>query len=467
MSGQPGLVPPTSDRRFPVLPALFVVVAIFGCSIYANLSFTVTNPANYRFFPPFLRGVNANDNRHLGAEYFNIARSLAAGRGFASPFGEPTGPTAWMPPVLPVVLAGLLVLCGGNVDLVMGLVIFLQVYVLIGTGLLVLALTRRTAGHVGPWAAAVVYLGALTCNFHLWFQFTHDGWIILLAVDLLIAGCCWARPLGRTLGAAGWGLFGGLCALVSPVVGLAWGVGTLLLAVRQGAWRRFALAGLAAALALVPWTVRNVLVFGRLIPVKSNLAYELYQSQCLQRDGLLRSTTFASHPYVSGGRERREYQALGEMAYLDQKRELFRQAVAKAPLDFAERLARRVLGVTVWYVPFDHAEVRQPWVLWASRLTHPLPFLAVLVLVFTGARRPLGWPQGVVIAIYLAYLLPYVAASYYIRYALPLVGAQALLVLWAADRLLGLGRRAVPAVAEEETPAPTPRLAPLVKSALT
>ncbi len=36
----------------------------------------------------------------------NIAHSLAVGNGFSSPFRVETGPTAWMPPVYPLLLAG-------------------------------------------------------------------------------------------------------------------------------------------------------------------------------------------------------------------------------------------------------------------------------------------------------------------------------------------------------------------------
>src|SRR5262245_26116570 len=92
----------------PLLPAIVLAVTIVACSIYANLSFAVKSPAHYRFFPPFKPHVNANLNDHLGGEYFNMARSLAAGEGFAHPFDGPTGPTAWQPPVLPTILAGLL-----------------------------------------------------------------------------------------------------------------------------------------------------------------------------------------------------------------------------------------------------------------------------------------------------------------------------------------------------------------------
>jgi hypothetical protein len=437
MIDQPSDCPVVPRRPIPFLAAIVLTTGIFACSIYANLSFAVTNTANYRYFPPFQPFVNQNMNNHLGAEYFHIARALVAGEGFANPFGEPTGPTAWMPPVLPAVLAGLLWLCDGNKDAVMAIVVFLQVYVLVGTGLLVLVLVRQTTERLGAAVAAAIFFVGLLSYFHLCFQFTHDCWLILLAMDVLIAGFCWWQPLQRWPRAAGWGLVGGLCALINPVVAFTWGMFSLLIAWRQRAWSRLALASVVAGLTLAPWIVRNYLLFGRLIPVKSNLAYELFQSQCLQPDGLLRSTTFGGHPYASAGRERQEYKGLGEIAFLERRKEIFLQAVAADPVDFLDRVASRFLGATLWYVPFDRTgEIRRPWVLWSNRLTHPLPFLALLLLVFTAAQRPLHGAQWAVIAIYLLYLLPYIGVSYYERYAMPLLGVKALLVIWAADRLL-------------------------------
>src|SRR3954471_8478447 len=140
---------PAPAGRLSFLAILFVIVSVYGCSIYANLSFAITNPADYRYLPPFERGVNSNDNKHLGAEYFKIAQSLMAGEGVSAPFGERTGPTAWMPPILPGLLAGLIWLCDNDKDAVTAVVIFLQVSVLIGTGVLVLALTQQTCRRAG------------------------------------------------------------------------------------------------------------------------------------------------------------------------------------------------------------------------------------------------------------------------------------------------------------------------------
>ncbi|HTU23035.1 MAG TPA: DUF1559 domain-containing protein [Gemmataceae bacterium] len=436
MSKRPTAPPPTPSRMSTLVVPVVLAVVVCGCAVYANLSFAVTNKADYRYFPPFERNVNENNNRHLGAEYFSIARAMIRGQGFANPFPGHTGPTAWMPPLLPTLLAGLLWACNGDRDAVMTVIIFLQVWVLIGTGLLVLALVRQTSRRLGAVVAAAVFLIALLSHFHLCFQLTHDCWLVLLALDLLIAGLCWFEPLHGWKTAVAWGVFGGLCGLINPVVAFAWGTSAVVMAIRQRAGSRLALAGLVAGLTLMPWTVRNYLVFDRLIPVKSNAAYELYQSQCLQKDGLLHHTTFASHPFASGGRERREYRALGEIAFLEHKKEQFCRAVAADPLDFLDRAACRFLGATLWYEPFNPVkEAKRPWSLWFSRLTHPLPFVSLLVLLFANLWRPLHRWQWIVIGAYLLYLLPYAAISYYERYALPLLGAKVLLVIWAADRL--------------------------------
>ena len=52
-------------------PALAIATGVISCMIYANISLTVTKQEDYRYFPPFAPGVNANMNRDLGSEYFD------------------------------------------------------------------------------------------------------------------------------------------------------------------------------------------------------------------------------------------------------------------------------------------------------------------------------------------------------------------------------------------------------------
>ena len=46
------------------------------------------------------------DHWRFGYENGRLARSIAEGRGFSSPLFEDTGPSAWMTPVYPYMIAG-------------------------------------------------------------------------------------------------------------------------------------------------------------------------------------------------------------------------------------------------------------------------------------------------------------------------------------------------------------------------
>lgn len=432
---------------------LFLITAVVGCSFYANLSLLVKDSALYRFFPPFQRNVNRNHNDHLGAEYYSIARAIVAGRGYADPFRAETGPTAWMAPVLPCLLAGLHWVTGGDKEAVTALMILLQDLALIASGIMVVALTRRFTGWV--WAPAMLYVAAIVFHFRHSFQFTHDCWLILLTLNLFVAGLVWTRPLeGSWRRAAAWGVFGGFCALVSPVLGFVWGIFAVATGVPRGRRLRFGVAVTVSILTITPWVVRNYLVFGRFIPVKSNLVYELYQSQCQQPGGVLKNDIFSYHPYASNNAERRKYKQLGETAFLDEKRDKFWQSVRANPRDFADRVANRFFAATLLYAPFSEAEeTRRPAIIWLSRIVYPLPFLAMMLLALRAAWRPLPAEHWVVIGAYLSYLLPYVVVSYYDRYKYPLLAIEVLLVFFAAQTVFAwlprLRRDAVVEVAVE------------------
>ena len=45
------------------------------------------------------------ENFNFGFEAGRIARSLVAGRGYGSPFNGVSGPTAWLPPLYPLLMA--------------------------------------------------------------------------------------------------------------------------------------------------------------------------------------------------------------------------------------------------------------------------------------------------------------------------------------------------------------------------
>src|SRR5271169_169767 len=52
------------------------------------------------------------DHLAFGWETGRVARSIVTGNGFSSPYSEPTGPTALIPPVYPYLVAGVFKLFG-------------------------------------------------------------------------------------------------------------------------------------------------------------------------------------------------------------------------------------------------------------------------------------------------------------------------------------------------------------------
>jgi hypothetical protein len=429
-------------RPFPIIAGLVVAGVILACCAWASAAYTVTDPSAFRYFPPFKAGRNENASDHLGGEYFCIASAIASGQGYSNPFHQPTGPTAWMPPVLPTLFAGLLWISSGNKDFVTAAAVLFQVSALILTGFLVVGLANRYGRKVGAVFAACVYLGAVLWDFHDWFQFTHDHALILLVVNAILAVLLWRDPTATRRAALTWGIVGGGCALVSPIVGILWAALTVPSALLRRRFAASAVAVVAACVVVTPWTVRNLIAFGRLIPIKSNAAYELYQSQCLQDDGLVHGRTFRTHPYATDGPERREYASMGETRFLDHKMDLFRKSVAADPVDFCDRVASRLLGVTLWYMPGNRKHLlERPWQVWFNRVLHPLPFVGLLVLAFAAPFRRLNQVELACVVIYGLYFLPYVLISYYNRYALPMLGVKTLLIVFGTDRLLSVLRR--------------------------
>jgi hypothetical protein len=415
---------PTADYAEPVRgisywrAARYCLTALLGCAAIVMLS--------EQF------GLRAS----LGgtSESVNIARSLLAGEGFAHPFGEKTGPTAWKQPLVPLAFAGILYVAEDNLRGAEQILVDLHLIALCGTFLLVMFLIGQTT-RFGPEIAAAGYFLIALANFRACFVAVPlDFGLIAIPIDLMIAGFCWAKPLTCGTRAAAWGLFGGVTALLSPIAGFAWGGMTVALALRERSWSRLGIALVCAAVALAPWTIRNYLVFGRLIPVKSNLPLELHQSQCSEPTGVLRR--FNGHPYHSHTKAGREYRALGEMAFLDLKRDQYWQSVRSDPENFCNRVIDRFMEAMVAHEAPVNLIPRLPWIERLTSVVHPLPLVALAILGLQAIVAGLSWKRWATIGVYLLYLGPYVVISYYDRYGIPLLGVKVLLVVWAADAML-------------------------------
>ncbi|GIX00660.1 MAG: hypothetical protein KatS3mg111_3992 [Pirellulaceae bacterium] len=385
---------------------------------------------------------------HLGAEYDSIAQAIRQGRGFADPFRTESGPTAWMPPVLPAITALLYWLTGDDRQQVVWIVYGLQLLVVTWTAWLVLRFARCQRIW---WVGVATVIAFFCADFHALFQITHDTLLILACVNGLWLGLCreWLPRCDWRVGA--WGVFGGSVALVNPVVGATWAVLTTwkLWPIRRrrasgdpdDRWSRrtidrnratqLACAAVLSMIVVAPWAIRNRLVLGRWVPIKSNAIYEIWQSLCLDTDGVLDMQSIRKHPWLSAGAQRRAYVEKGEIGFLDSLKQPVWEKVTRDPWSVIERILNRWSAACLWYEPFFDDIGETPWLLIVKRVVFALPLPSLLAIVLLGPDR-LPRPVSAAIGIYVVYLIPYVLISYYERYGAPLVGIKCLIVLAAA-----------------------------------
>lgn len=419
-----------------------LLIGLIVCGFMCVAEFGPKNATLSNWLQPDFRN-------HLGAEYNEIAQAIRGGRGFSDPFGEPTGPTAWMPPVLPCLLSVLYWATHDHEPTVVLLVIAIQGMGVLLTGLVVVSHARQL--HHTLVGYLVFTLGCVANFFHL-FQRTDD--IVLLAPVAWVMWFGFIRAWDGTISvrvAILWGMFGGFSALCSPIFGTAWAILTSLRWLppifdwRWGChsgrmrWICLTIAATSAAVVVTPWTIRNRIVLDRWVPIKSNAMFELWQSQCLDEDGVLDSVSTSQHPWPSSGEARKLYSELGEVRFIEKHRDEVLAAIARAPIDFLDRVFNRWCAASVYYHAYRPNDERMVWPMRFKRVVFALPFLSILAIIalYNGPMEP---PVAAALWLYSSILLPYVLISYYDRYAAPLIGLKMLLVVYGFDSVLNWNR---------------------------
>jgi 4-amino-4-deoxy-L-arabinose transferase-like glycosyltransferase len=202
-------------------------------------------------------GVSTADD----VEFDVLARNLAQGKGHADAAGRPT---SFRAPGWPIFLAGIYAVAGERPWVVYALCCAL--------GALSCALSYLLAREVTDEATARV-AGALAAVYlpHVWFatMFLSEN----LAVPCLALGLwLFLRHLrtGATWEAALAGLVLGWAALTRPFALLLVPILLVVLLRQTGRWRAGIVLATLAAAVVVPWTVRNHAVHGRLVLIATN-----------------------------------------------------------------------------------------------------------------------------------------------------------------------------------------------------
>lgn len=354
-----------------------------------------------------------DDNFGFGFEMGRVAASLASGHGFSSPFGPPTGPTAWEPPLYPYLTAG--------VFLAFGMYSKASAFVLLTVNSVFSALTcipifliaRRIFSE--KVAIGSAWAWALLPNVIFWC--TRVVWETSLSA-LLLATIVWLtltmedrkEDRDARLAWIGFGLLWGITALNStsllaflPAAGLwAW--------YRRSKIGKRSFAGVALAsvvffACIAPWLVRNYETFGKFIFVRDNFGAELRLGNGPGADGTLMIYLDATHsPYAM-----RQFEAMGELPYIAMRKQ---QALDYIKADYA-----RFVGLCVKrFVYFWAGPPKETTSWWLSQAKNSL-FMLSSVLMFWGLGRALRLHKpGAWLLLWLVLMYP---ALYYAVYAIP------------------------------------------------
>lgn len=329
------------------------------------------------------------DHFQFGWEMGRIARALATGYGYADPFRGHTGPTAWVTPLYPLLVAGVFKL--------FGVYTLVSAWVILAINCLFSAFTAMATWEIGArcfslrvarWAGWLwaLYPAAMQYAVRWVWEMTLTTFLFafVLVVALRMRGIGEEPPPGpAALAIKRWAIFGllwGLIALSNPslLVFLPFCGIWLLLGARP--WSRqlkhqipgVVLSAVVFLALLAPWSLRNTRVFHHFVPIRANFGVELYLGNGPNSTGLLMAY---DHPFMDPV-ELRHYTQMGELGYATMRGSLAKQYIRH---HFAHFLAICLKRVYYFWISVPHPADDASYVEWGRILNFSFTSLAGLL----------------------------------------------------------------------------------------
>lgn len=411
----------------------------------------------YLFYEVLVRPTFPHGYVEILHETGRVAWSIAQGHGFSSPLKADTGPTAWLTPVYPYLLAGVFKIFGTYtvqseiaIKALNGLFSALVCFPLFALGR---RLFGTAVGAAAAWVWVLHYPAFFFVAFWIW-----DTCLTALVLTVLL----WATyALDDTNEVRKWAAYGGLWAfgtLVNPAVLSAipfFGYVAYRAWKRRANWLRLTgVAALVFVAGLSPWIIRNQVVFHGKVWLRSNFGLELWLGN---NPEVPDSWTWWLHPNENE-QELAKFARMGELPYMQEKKRLAIDFIKTHPVDVARFDYHRF--VETWTGTWD--PIMDVWgriPLWAQAmlvLNCALSLLAWTGLLFAKHAEPVRYLP-------LLFLCLFFPLIYYVthpmpRYLHPMEPALALLAVYAVAHPLRTWRRHRVRQDTEPEPAPTEAL---------
>lgn len=303
-----------------------------------------------------IREIRAADFHPYGFETGAIAAAIASGRGFSSPLpGILTGPTAWLAPIYPYLLAGIFKLFGifsfessliiRSLDMAFSAFVCWPIY----------SIGKRAFG-TGVAALSAWMWAVLPTSIYYSVAWVWDTALAALCLALLFAATMHIRGRSKLSWWLGYGALWAFSAMVNPsVLSLLPFFALWALWPLRNEWHRAAKVSLAAGIVflagITPWGVRNYLVFHKLIPVRSNFGLELWLGNNQEVPD-----TWAGYLHPTNDRkEAAKYVSMTEIPYMAEKQSEALAFMRSHPVDTTRFIFRRFENnwMGTWDAPAD------------------------------------------------------------------------------------------------------------------
>lgn len=370
----------------------------------------------------------------FGMETGSIAGSIARGEGFSSPFGVPTGSTAWISPIFPYLLAGIFKIFG--LYSTASAIVILSINCLFSslTCIPLYFLGKQTVGErLARWAG---WIWAVFPYFMIWPAiWVWDTSLSALLMTSLVLYTLWLGRSSRVRDWVGYGVAWGFAALANPAL-----LGALPVCGIWAAWKRFrtktrwlmpvVISAVTFWLVLSPWLIRNRVVFGEWVFLRSNFGFEFSLGNYHLSNGL----GWGGHHPSRNALVMERYRNLGEIEFVRQTTAEAKQFVRDYPGEF--------LGLT-WYrfrsfwdgemLAYMRPDDRGYWPAWLYAMFSILALFGVWQ-AWRKKMPGIGVLAGTIILYPLPYYLAYPMPRY--RYAI-----EPIMLLLCAVAACGMAER--------------------------
>jgi 4-amino-4-deoxy-L-arabinose transferase-like glycosyltransferase len=307
------------------------------------------------------------DHFQFGWEMGRVARALATGYGYADPFVGHTGPTAWVPPLYPLLIAAVFKIAG--VYTAASAWIILAINSLFSAAIVpaIYEIAARCHGRrVAIWSAWLwaLYPAFLQYAVHWVWEMSLTtmlfSFVLVLALRMRGIGEAPAPEDRQTINR--WLLFGFLWGLIAlsnsslllflPACGLWIRLGAPS---KPAAIARAALASIVCLAVIAPWIYRNWTTFHAFIPMRSNLGAEFYAGSGPGSNGF---PVVATLPLIERDPETMRYKTLGEIAWVREQSMMAKAYIGANPAHFGLITLKRIY---FYWVSVPHPDERSPW----------------------------------------------------------------------------------------------------------